>query len=119
MTVSKADRAILKAIAAVLPTLTDHDEVRALADQIGRIPDSGNAELGNCLWLAQWAVGDIGQSEDNELQDDIDLALQAVNGVLDYRTPREPKPRPATPPMSIVDYIPNADGTGGRYVAWN
>lgn len=111
MTLSKTDRAALKAIAAVLPTTTDPDEIRAHADRIQNMTDGGNAVLSNLLWAAQWAVGDIGQCDDNELEDDIALALQAIDGVLDYRLDRKPKvtPRPA------VIIVKKPDGTFGIY----
>ncbi|AYM66155.1 hypothetical protein G6L68_25055 [Agrobacterium fabrum] len=85
MTLSRTDRAALKAMAAALPDITDPDDIRGLADWIGSIPAGGNKHFGNLLWLAQWAVGDIGQNEHNDHHDDIETARRAINGVLDYR----------------------------------
>ena len=85
MTLSTSDRAALKAMAAALPDITDPDDIRGLADWIGRIP--GDGHFGNLRWLAQWAVVDIGQCKDNERQEDIDVAVRAINGVLDYCAP--------------------------------
>lgn len=110
MKLSKTDRAALKAIAAVLPTTTDPDEIRAHADRIQDMTDGGNAQLGNLLWAAQWAVGDIGQCEENELEDDIALALEAIDGVLDYRADRERK-QPAAADRPIVVSLPRPDGS--------
>ncbi len=110
MTLTKTDRAALKAIAAVLPTTTGLDEIRIHADRIQDMTDGGNFHLSNLLWAAQWAVGDIGQCQENELEDDIALALQAIDGVLDYRADRERK-QPAAADRPIVVSVPRPDGS--------
>ncbi len=115
MTLSTSDRATLKAIAAVLPTTTDPDEIRAHADRIHQIADGGDLSLSNLLWVANWAVGDIGQNEDNDLQDDIDLALEAISDVLDYRADREHKPRAAAHRPAVV-FVKQPDGTHRVYL---
>lgn len=115
MTLSKTDRAALKAMAAALPDITDPDDIRGLADWIHSVPDNGDLHLSNLLWAANWAVGDIGQNKDNEREDDIDLAVRAINDVLDYRPDRERKPRAAAHRPAVI-FVEQPDGNFKAYL---
>lgn len=110
MTLSKTDRAALKAIAAALPTVSADDTLPYLR-HIEQMADGGNAELDNLLSTAQFAIGDISQSDDDELEDNVDYALQAIAAVLDYRRPRDPKPRAAGTASKGVEFVTKPDGS--------
>lgn len=110
MTLSKTDRDALKIIVAALPTITANDTLPHLR-RIEKMGDGGNAELGHLLSAAQWSVGDIGQSEDNELEEDIQCALGAIGDVLDYRPPRDLKRRAAATGSKGIEFVTKPDGT--------
>ena len=97
MTISTADRKLIKSIIVQLEGLATGDvaevDFEELAAQIDAMP-SNNHQLELFLEEASYHLGDIGNADKDERADYIDAALSSLLELADYRAPGKPKAKP-------------------------
>lgn len=103
MTISTADRKLIKSIIAQLEGLAAGDvaemDFEGLSAQINAMP-SNNHELAQILEEASFHLGDLEDADEDNRADYVDAALSSVCALADYRAPGKPKAKQISTPRT-------------------
>lgn len=104
MTISTADRKLIRSIIAQLKGLIAGDiaemDFEGLAARIDAMP-SNNHELEQLLEEASFHLRDVANADEDERADYVHAALASVCALADYRAPHKPKARPISTPRTV------------------